>query len=56
MSNISQEDIGLVLDFMKERKSDFERFLSEGRGLSAHAATFIIEDLEFHLKHERVEA
>ena len=47
---MSREDIDLVLDFMKSRKSDFEHFLKADRGLSPHAATFIIEDLEYEMK------
>jgi hypothetical protein len=47
---MSKEDIDLVIDFLKSRKTEFERFLKEERGLSPHAATFIIEDLEVELK------
>ena len=43
---MSKEDIELVIDYMQFRKRDFERFLKEQRGLSPHAAVFIIEDLE----------
>jgi hypothetical protein len=53
---MSREDTDLVLDFLKSRKSDFEQFLKTDRGLSPHAATFIIEDLEYELKvkiHDR---
>lgn len=46
------EDKKLVLDFMKARQSDFEKFLMEERGLSPHAALFIIEDLEFRLNQD----
>lgn len=46
----SQEDNDLILDFMKSRKGEFEKFLRDERGLSPHAATFIIEDLEYALK------
>ena len=47
---MSSEDIDLVLDFLKSRKCDFEHYLKEERGLSPHAASFIIEDLEYELK------
>jgi hypothetical protein len=47
---MSREDTDLVLDFLKSRKNDFKLFLKEERGLSPHAATFIIEDLEYKLK------
>ena len=43
---MSKEDIELVIDYMQFRKRDFERFLKEQRGISPHAAVFIIEDLE----------
>ena len=46
---IDKEDSDLVLDFMKSRIEDFERFMKDERGLSPHAATFIIEDLEYEL-------
>jgi hypothetical protein len=47
---VDQQDSDLILDYMKSRIGDFEKFLSEERGLSSHAATFIIEDLEYELK------
>ena len=50
MTMVDQEDTDLILDYMKSRISDFESFLKNERGLSPHAATFIIEDLEYELK------
>ena len=51
---MTREDSQLVIEFMKRRRASFERFMRE-RGLSEHAAVFIIEDLETTLEaaHER---
>ena len=46
---MSREDTDLIIDFMNSQKNEFEKFLREERGLSPHAAIFIIEDLEYEL-------